>query len=116
LNGGELKFGDITKVINDYQNTGFDAVTRRNIHYRLKQYAITGNANLHSEISSPAIHVLLGTDAPVSELSDIAGSSVQVDEYDLTGTSASSAFGPLTLEENNKRKVSNQPEKRVTKK
>jgi hypothetical protein len=76
LNGGVLKFGGIGKVIQKYQYTGFNAVTHRNIRYQLQQYELTGKANLNSEMITPATHVLLGTDAPLSDLSEPAESFV----------------------------------------
>jgi hypothetical protein len=55
----------------------------------------------------------MGTNAPVSDITEPARSSVSITDDDFT---AAAEEEPFMLEEINKRKVSNQPEKRVTQK
>jgi hypothetical protein len=70
MNGGTLQFGYMQKVINNYNSMGFNKVTCLNLCYRLKVHEKTGCAVLVSEMKTPAQHVVTGTDAPISDLTE----------------------------------------------
>jgi hypothetical protein len=52
-NGGKFNFGDIQNVVNEFQALGYDAVTRRNLQYRLNNFIKKGTTTLFSERECP---------------------------------------------------------------
>jgi hypothetical protein len=75
-NNGKLKFGDLEKVVQEYQNMGFTSVTRRNLRYRLDLLDNHGSTSMVSELERPTQQVI--TNANVTEVSSLTEPGSQV--------------------------------------
>jgi hypothetical protein len=86
-NGGALEYGDITKIVTEYNDIGYSCVNRENLRYRMKLLEKKGIAEMMSERITPASSVYLST-------SDYGGSSLT--NIDADATDAAVLHEPTT--------------------
>jgi hypothetical protein len=77
INGGNLKFGDIQKVVDEFQDLGYNAVTRLNLNYCLANLIKKGQVTLVSEQERPTRNV---TVTGVTDLSPLTGDEAEASQ------------------------------------
>jgi hypothetical protein len=84
LNNGKLKFGEIEKVVKEYNTMGFSSVTQRNLRYRLSLLDNFGTASMVTELYPPTEQIILPENAAkesgVTDVSPLTDEETEVAE------------------------------------